>query len=51
MPPERHKALVDRTPIGRLVTMTESMNAARFLLENAGVNGINLAVDGGWMCM
>ncbi len=51
MPPERHKALVDRTPIGRLVTMTESMSAARFLLENAGVNGINLAVDGGWMCM
>jgi NAD(P)-dependent dehydrogenase (short-subunit alcohol dehydrogenase family) len=51
MAPERHKALVDRTPIGRLVTMTESMGAARFLLENAGVNGINLAVDGGWMCM
>ena len=51
MPPERHKALVDRTPIGRLVTMAESMKAARFLLENAGVNGINLAVDGGWMCM
>ena len=51
MPPERHKALVERTPIGRLVTMSESMSAARFLLENAGVNGINLAVDGGWMCM
>ena len=51
MPPERHKALVDRTPIGRLVTMAESMSAARFLLENAGVNGINLALDGGWMCM
>ena len=51
MPPERHQALVDRTPIGRLVTMAESMKAARFLLENAGVNGINLAVDGGWMCM
>ena len=51
MPPERHKALVERTPIGRLVTMSESMSAARFLLENTGVNGINLAVDGGWMCM
>lgn len=50
MAPERHKALVDRTPIGRLVTMEESMNAARFLLENAGVNGVNLALDGGWMC-
>ena len=51
MPPERHKALVERTPIGRLVTMSESMTAARFLLENTGVNGINLVVDGGWICM
>ncbi len=51
MPPERHKALVERTPIGRLVTMSESMSAARFLLENTGVNGINLVVDGGWICM
>ena len=50
MPPERHKALVDRTPIGRLVTMAESMDAARFLLENKAINGINLNVDGGWMC-
>ena len=51
MSPERHKALVDRTPIGRLVTMAESMSAARFLLENRAINGINLSVDGGWMCM
>ena len=51
MPPERHKALVDRTPIGRLVTMEESMGAARFLLENKAMNGINLVVDGGWTCM
>jgi NAD(P)-dependent dehydrogenase (short-subunit alcohol dehydrogenase family) len=51
MPPERHQALVDRTPIGRLVTMEESMGAARFLLENKAINGINLAVDGGWTCM
>ena len=50
MPPERHKALVDRTPIGRLVTMEQSMGAARFLLENQAINGINLNVDGGWMC-
>jgi NAD(P)-dependent dehydrogenase (short-subunit alcohol dehydrogenase family) len=50
MAPERHKALVDRTPIGRLVTMAESMSAARFLLENAGVNGVDLALDGGWLC-
>jgi NAD(P)-dependent dehydrogenase (short-subunit alcohol dehydrogenase family) len=51
MPPERHKALVDRTPIGRLVTMAEVVGASRFLLENEAINGINLVVDGGWMCM
>jgi NAD(P)-dependent dehydrogenase (short-subunit alcohol dehydrogenase family) len=51
MPDERRKALVDRTPIGRLVTMAEVVGASRFLLENQAVNGINLAVDGGWMCM
>ncbi len=51
MPPERHEALVQRTPIGRLVTMEEVVGASRFLLENKAINGINLAVDGGWMCM
>ena len=51
MAPERHKALVDRTPIGRLVTMAEVASAARFLLENEAINGLNLVVDGGWMCM
>ncbi len=38
-----------RTPIGRLVTMAEIADAMRFLLDNEGVNGINLAVDGGWL--
>ena len=51
MAPERHKALVDRTPIGRLVTMAEVLGASRFLLENQAMNGVNLVVDGGWMCM
>ena len=51
MAPERYKALVDRTPIGRLVTMAEVVGASRFLLENQAINGINLEVDGGWMCM
>ena len=51
MPAERRQALVDRTPIGRLVTMAESVSASRFLLENQAINGINLAVDGGWTCM
>jgi NAD(P)-dependent dehydrogenase (short-subunit alcohol dehydrogenase family) len=51
MPSERLEALVQRTPIGRLVTMAEIVDASRFLLENRAINGINLAVDGGWLCM
>ena len=51
MPQERLQALVQRTPIGRLVTMAEVVSASRFLLENRAINGINLAVDGGWTCM
>jgi NAD(P)-dependent dehydrogenase (short-subunit alcohol dehydrogenase family) len=51
MPPERFEALVQRTPTGRLVTMAEVVHAARFLLENRAINGINLSVDGGWLCM
>jgi NAD(P)-dependent dehydrogenase (short-subunit alcohol dehydrogenase family) len=51
MPEERFNALVQRTPIGRLVTMAEIVDASRFLLENGAVNGINLTVDGGWLCM
>jgi NAD(P)-dependent dehydrogenase (short-subunit alcohol dehydrogenase family) len=51
MPDDRRQALVSRTPIGRLVTMAEVVGACRFLLENQAINGINLSVDGGWMCM
>jgi len=51
MPPERLQALVQRTPIGRLVTMAEVVSASRFLLENEAINGINLVVDGGWTCV
>jgi NAD(P)-dependent dehydrogenase (short-subunit alcohol dehydrogenase family) len=51
MPEERYQALVQRTPIGRLVTMEEVVDASRFLLENGAINGINLSVDGGWLCM
>ena len=51
MPPERFEALVSRTPTGRLVTMAEVVDASRFLLENRAINGINLPVDGGWLCM
>jgi NAD(P)-dependent dehydrogenase (short-subunit alcohol dehydrogenase family) len=40
-----------RTPTGRLITMDEVTDAAVFLLENRAVNGVNLAVDGGWMML
>jgi NAD(P)-dependent dehydrogenase (short-subunit alcohol dehydrogenase family) len=48
-PPAALEAARSRTPIGRLVTMAEVTNAVTFLLENGGVNGANLAVDGGWL--
>jgi NAD(P)-dependent dehydrogenase (short-subunit alcohol dehydrogenase family) len=51
MPSERFDALVARTPIARLVTMAEVVDASRFLLENRAINGINLPVDGGWLCL
>jgi NAD(P)-dependent dehydrogenase (short-subunit alcohol dehydrogenase family) len=39
----------ERTPLGRLVTMDDVVDASIFLLENGGVNGVNLDVDGGWL--
>jgi NAD(P)-dependent dehydrogenase (short-subunit alcohol dehydrogenase family) len=44
-------AVIARTPIGRLATMAEVVDATVFLLENQAVNGENLYVDGGWMLM
>lgn len=41
--------LKSRTAMGRLVTIAEVTDAAVFLLENGGVNGVNLRVDGGRM--
>jgi NAD(P)-dependent dehydrogenase (short-subunit alcohol dehydrogenase family) len=46
--PEAVERTAARTPIGRTVTMDEIVHAAIFLLENGGVNGVNLEVDGGW---
>lgn len=40
-----------RTPIGRPVTMDEVVSASLMLLENGGVSGVNLAVDGGWLLL
>jgi NAD(P)-dependent dehydrogenase (short-subunit alcohol dehydrogenase family) len=42
-------AVIDRTPTGRLVTMQEVVDATVFLLENRGLNGVNLPIDGGWL--
>jgi NAD(P)-dependent dehydrogenase (short-subunit alcohol dehydrogenase family) len=40
---------VERTPIGRLVTMDEVADATEFLLRNGGMNGQDLYIDGGWV--
>lgn len=40
---------VNRTPLGRLVTMDEVVGATLFMLDNTGINGVNLAIDGGWL--
>ena len=42
-------AIRARTPLGRLVTTAEIVDASIFLLENGAVNGVNLEVDGGWL--
>jgi NAD(P)-dependent dehydrogenase (short-subunit alcohol dehydrogenase family) len=39
-----------QTPVGRLATMADIVDASVFLLENASVNGVDLIVDGGWHC-
>jgi len=44
-------ATVARTPTGRLTTMADIVDATVFLLENQGMNGVNLKVDGGLHCM
>ena len=47
--PQVLTAVSERTPLGRPVTMDEVVDASVFLLENGGVNGVNLSVDGGWL--
>jgi len=41
-------AVVAGTLTGRLATMADVVAAAVFLMENNSVNGVDLAVDGGW---
>jgi NAD(P)-dependent dehydrogenase (short-subunit alcohol dehydrogenase family) len=46
--PEALEATLARTPIGRLATTADIVDASIFLLENRAVNGVDLEVDGGW---
>ncbi len=48
-PPDMLEAVRTRTPLGRLVTTDDIVDATVFLLENGAVNGVNLEVDGGWL--
>ncbi|AZP21690.1 SDR family oxidoreductase [Streptomyces aquilus] len=41
--------LRERTPTGRLAAMADVVDAVDFLLRNRSVNGLGLAVDGGWL--
>jgi NAD(P)-dependent dehydrogenase (short-subunit alcohol dehydrogenase family) len=47
----RSSASESGTPTGRLVTMQDITAAAVALLENAGINGADLYVDGGWVLL
>jgi NAD(P)-dependent dehydrogenase (short-subunit alcohol dehydrogenase family) len=40
---------IAKTPTGRLASMADVVDAVDFLLRNASVNAVNLAVDGGWL--
>jgi NAD(P)-dependent dehydrogenase (short-subunit alcohol dehydrogenase family) len=45
------ESILKRTPTARLTTMADIVGSVVFLLENPAVNGVNLAVDGGWLLM
>jgi NAD(P)-dependent dehydrogenase (short-subunit alcohol dehydrogenase family) len=42
-------AFIAQTPLGRLATMAEVVDATVFLMSNRAVNGVTLRVDGGWL--
>ena len=49
--PEVLERVRSRTPTGRLVSMADAASAVLFLLDNQGINGINLNIDGGWLLL
>lgn len=44
-------AVKGRTPTGRNVEMADIVDGVDFLLRNRSVNGIDLAIDGGWLLL
>jgi NAD(P)-dependent dehydrogenase (short-subunit alcohol dehydrogenase family) len=48
--PEAIAKYTSQSPIGRLATLADMVEATRFLLENRSVNGVDLLVDCGWHC-
>ncbi len=48
-PDEVLNGLRARTPTGRLASTEDVAGAVQFLLDNRSVNGVNLAIDGGWL--
>ena len=49
MPSAMIEGVRARTPTGRLATMSDIAAAALSLLDNPGINGVNLPVDGGFL--
>ena len=47
--PQALENTLARTPTGRLATMADIVDARRSCWRTAGVNGIDLYVDGGWL--
>lgn len=48
--PEAIANYTGQSPLGRLSTLADMVDATRFLLENRSVNGVDLLVDCGWHC-
>jgi NAD(P)-dependent dehydrogenase (short-subunit alcohol dehydrogenase family) len=48
--PAALERLTAESPLGRLATMADVVDASAFLFENRSVNGVDLLVDCGWHC-
>lgn len=43
------EAVLSRTPTEKPLLTAHVVDGVRFLLENPSINGVNLAIDGGWL--